>query len=115
MEAELITATKGDVPGKLFTYAAMCPLQRDPTMDEHPLIYMKATASDPDTMYLHKAMKEPDALDFKKAMQKEVQDQTDGEVFRLMQRSQVPKGATILPAVWQMKQKRHIKTHKVYK
>jgi hypothetical protein len=91
MEAELTTSTKDDIPGELFTYPAMCPIQRDPTMDEHPLLYMKATASGQDTMYLHEAMKEPDALDYKKAMQTEVKDQTEGKVFRLMQQSQVPK------------------------
>jgi len=62
-----------------------------------------AASADPDTMYLHEALKEPDKHEFIKAMQQEMNAQLDGKNFSLILRSQVPKGATILPAVWQMK------------
>jgi len=65
----------------------------------------KATA-DPDTMYLHPAMKEPDWEQFREAMQKEVDDQSAHGNFTLIPRKDVPKGATVLPAVWQMRRKK---------
>ena len=68
---------------------------------------MKASA-DPDTMYHHQAMREPDREEFKRAMQKEIDDQLENGNFTMMKRREVPKGATVLPAVWQMKCKRDI-------
>ena len=41
--------------------------------------------------------------------------QLEGKVLELTHINDVPKNATLLPAVWQMKRKRHIKTRKVYK
>ena len=78
------------------------------------LIAMKAQC-DPDTMYHHQAMKEPDSDLFRQAMVKEVRDQMDNKNFDIVLRSSVPKGATILPAVWQMKRKRDIKTGTIKK
>ena len=43
-------------------------------------------------------------------MLEEVRDKTDNENFSIMKSNQVPKGSTILPCVWKMKRKRHIKT-----
>ena len=79
-----------------------------------PLHILKAT-TDPDTMYLHQAMKEPDAEEFKKAMQKEWDDQLSNGNFTIHHCSEVPEGATVLPAVWQMKRKRDIKTRRIKK
>ena len=39
----------------------------------------------------------------------------EGKVLELTHINDVPKNATLLPAVCQMKRKRHIKTRKVYK
>ena len=39
----------------------------------------------------------------------------EGKVLEMTHINDVPKNATLLPAVWQMKRKRHIKTRKVYK
>jgi Reverse transcriptase (RNA-dependent DNA polymerase). len=75
---------------------------------------MKASA-DPDTMYHHEAMREPDRDEFKKAMQKEIDDQMENGNFEIIKRREVPKGATILPAVWQMKRKRDILSRQVKK
>ena len=60
-------------------------------------------------------MKEPDAGEFKKAMRGEIDAQIEGKVLKLTRINDVPKNAMLLPAVWQMKRKRHIKTQDVYK
>ena len=41
--------------------------------------------------------------------------QIEGKVLELTHINDVPKNATLPPAVWQMKRKRHIKTREVYK
>ena len=69
-------------------------------------------------MYMHKAIKEPDAGEFKKAMRGEMDAQIEGKVLELTHINDVPKNATLLPAVWQMKHKRHINvdgSHMVHK
>ncbi len=66
-------------------------------------------------MYMHQAMKEPNKDKFIAAMVKEMDAQLKGENFLLILRSKVPKGTTILPAIWQMKHKCQIQTWKVYK
>ena len=91
-----------------------CPEMKNDILTQHPLEIYKAVA-DPDTMYLHQAMKQPDKREFIKAMVKEVEDQFQNGNFTIIPRSQLPKGATVLPAVWQMKRKRDIRTRKVKK
>jgi len=66
-------------------------------------------------MYLHQAMKEPDKDKFLATMVEEMDAQLKGGNFSLILSSKVPKGATILPAVWQMKHKCRIQTQEVYK
>ena len=61
-------------------------------------------------MYLHQAMKEHDKNEFIKAMKKEWDDQYNNGNFEIVLRTSVPEGAPILPAAWQMKHKRDIKT-----
>ena len=80
--------------------------------EEHTLLAYKASA-DPDTIYMHKSIKEPDAGEFKKAMRGEMDAQIEGKVLELTHINDVPKNAKLLPAVWQMKRKRHIKTREV--
>ena len=41
--------------------------------------------------------------------------QLEVKVLKLTHINYVPKNATLLPAVWQMKRKSHINTRKVYK
>jgi len=62
-------------------------------------------SKDPDTMYLHQAMKEPNKDKFLAAMVEEMDAQLKGGNFSMILRSKVPKGTTILPAIWQMKRK----------
>jgi hypothetical protein len=65
------------------------------------IFYSEMMHPNPDTMYHHQTMKEPDREEFQKAMQKEINDQMQNGTFTIMKRKDVPKGATILPAVWQ--------------
>ncbi len=74
-----------------------------------------SASKDPDTMYMHQAMEVPDKDKFIAAMVEEMDAQLKGFNFSLILRSKVPKGATILLAVWQMKRKRRIQTWEVYK
>ena len=94
------------IENELFAYLAI-PEQED-------MIAHKAT-TDPDTMYWHQAMKEPDKDQFIKASIKEVNDQMDNGIFSIVPATEVPKGVKPLPAVWQMKRKRDIRSRKVKK
>jgi len=96
-------------------FCMQAKIENEPRPEEiNPLRCYKAT-TDPDTMYHHQAMKEPDAAHFRKAMDKEVEDQLQNGNFTIIHRSDLPKGATVLPAVWQMKRKRDIKTREIKK
>jgi len=66
-------------------------------------------------MYLWQAMKQPDWAQFKQAMQEEVNPHTVNGHWKLIKQSHLPKGATVLPAIWSMKRKRRISTREVYK
>ena len=66
-------------------------------------------------MYMHEAMRQPDRKEFVKAMQKEVEDQMRNKNFSIVHIDDVPRDKVILPAVWQMKRKRGIKSRKVKK
>jgi hypothetical protein len=110
METHLL---QQDIPGELFSLSAMFPNSAT-DHDEFPLLAHVAR-SDPDTMYMHEAMKQPDRKQFLQAMQKEVEDQTNNGNWSIVKRSQVPEGASILPAVWSMRRKRRLTTGEVYK
>jgi hypothetical protein len=85
-------------------------------LPENPLLAFKAVRqSNPDTMYLWQAMKQPDWAQFKQTMQEEVNAHTINGHWKLIKRSDLPKGATILPAVWSLKGKRRISTREIYK
>lgn len=74
-----------------------------------------AASKDPDTMYLHEAMRQPDRSQFIEAMKKEVDGQISNGNFALVHIDDVPKNASILPAVWAMRRKRRIETGEIYK
>jgi hypothetical protein len=93
-----------DVPGEIFSATALFP-RDDSIMDMPPLLAYKATA-DPDTLYLHEAMRQADRQKFLEAMTKEIEQQVSMGVYSILKRTQVPEGATILPAVWQLRRKR---------
>ena len=114
MMSEIMVNTKDKIEGEIFCLEALFPMKNNWIENVDPLFAFKATA-DPDTMYLHEAMREKDRDEFSKAMVKEVKDQMDNGNFTIIKATDVPKDKSILPAVWQMKRKRDIKTRKVKK
>jgi hypothetical protein len=115
MELEIKSSTNNkSVPGEIFCLSTMFPKDDALTDQQDPLLAFKAS-TDPDTMYMHEAMREPDSAQFRQAMDKEMTDQLANGNFSLIRRKDVPKGRIILPAVWQMKRKRDIKTQQVKK
>ena len=108
-----ISSNGSAIEGEIFSMESLFP--NDIQMSQnYPYLAFKASA-DPDTMYLHQAMRDPDKEQFITAMHEEVRSQMGNGNFSIVKRSKVPKGETILPAVWQMKRKRDIKTRKVKK
>jgi hypothetical protein len=119
MATEIRQLTQDNIEGELLCLEALFPNHKQEEynqiqLEQDPLYAYKAT-SDPDTMYLHQAMQEKDADQFKAAMIKEVNDQMKGKVLSMIPISEVPEGKTILPAVWQMRRKRDIKTKEIKK
>jgi hypothetical protein len=60
-------------------------------------------------------MKEEDRDKFQHSMAKKVTDKFYNGNFTVIPRSEVPKGQTILPAVWQMRRKRDAKDGSITK
>ena len=108
---EIANAAIIEINDEIFCYEAMYPCVAS---GERDLLAFK-TVADPDVMYMHQAMKQPDKEEFIKAMSKEVEDQTKNGNFSIVDRKSVPKGRTILNAVWQMRRKRDIKTREIKK
>ncbi len=75
------------------------------TWIEQNLLAYKAS-TDPDTMYHQQAMKQPDREKFQEAMKKECEAHYKERNYRLVKRSELPEGGTLLSNVWQMKRKR---------
>jgi hypothetical protein len=112
MVAEVGHLTSGDVPGEIFCLQAMFHDNRHD--HENPLLVHKAV-SDPDTLYYHQAMKEPDKEKFEEGMKKEIDDQFANGNFTVVHKSEVPSDQTVLPAVWQMRRKRDVRTGEIKK
>ena len=112
MVAEVQNLTSGDVAGEIYCVQAMFP--DDQFEYANPLHAYKAV-SDPDTLYYHEVMKEPDRKEFQSAMSKEVNDQFENGNFTVVPRSKVPEGHVILPAVWQMRRKRDVRSGAIKK
>jgi hypothetical protein len=78
--------------------------QKEAWSEQQLLAYKAST--DPDTMYHHQAMKQPDKEKFQEAMEKECEAHYREGNYKLIKRSKLPEGATLLSSVWQMKRKR---------
>lgn len=104
--------TPHTIPGEILRMPI--DMGSDTQAQYQPLTVMKATA-DPDTLYLHEAMREPDKEQFKLAMEKEISDQLNNGNFTVIPRTEVPKGARIIPTVWQLRRKRDIMTGQIKK
>jgi hypothetical protein len=115
MRAEIEQETNSS--NEIFSYQAMYP--RDDTMGDainqaDSLLAMKATA-DPDTLYLHEARRQPDWSHFAEAMQLEIDQQVSTGLYTIVRRTEAPEGATVLPAVWQLRRKRDQRTGNIKK
>ena len=93
-ELQMLVSADTKVPGEIFTYATLYPMDQSSTQDPQ---YAYKASTDPDTMYMHQAMREPNAAKFKEAMQKEMDDQLAKGNFTLVKHTRVPKGRIILP------------------
>jgi hypothetical protein len=81
---------------------------------ELDLLAFKAS-TDPDTMYHHQAMREPDKDKFEEAMRKECTSHYNKGIYKLTHITKLPKDATLLSSVWQMKRKRKPSTGEISK
>lgn len=115
MMAVKIQQNNNDIPAELLAASTLFPMDDTHNSPYDPLLIYKAADWDPDTMYHHQAMKQPDRNEFIRAMQKEVDDQMAEGNFSIVRRSGLPKGTKVFPSVWQMRQKRDIKTQEVKK
>jgi hypothetical protein len=66
-------------------------------------------------MYHHQAMKQPNREKFQEAMKKESEAHNKEGNYKLIKRSKLPEGATLLSSVWQMKRKRKPSTGEISK
>ena len=87
--------------------------EEDAWLDQHPLAFK--AKSDPDSMYYHQAIQQPDKEEFKKAMRKELTAHHMEGNYKLVKKSKIPKGALLLPPVWQLRRKRITKTGEISK
>jgi hypothetical protein len=68
---------------------------------DEPILLVRKSTSNPDTMYLHKAMKAHNAPEFKKSILNEIEHIKRNNLEPVL-KSDVPKGIVILPTVWAM-------------
>ena len=108
MMSEITSVSEGEIQGELFCFSALFPDPQD-EIHEDPLQAFKATTN-PDIMYYHEAMREEDRKEFILAMEKEMDQNFSDNNFEVVPRSSIPNDATVLPSVWQLRRKRHIKT-----
>jgi hypothetical protein len=100
VQASMAETMKGNTNQEYIAYEALhSPPQENPCDHDDPIAIAMKSIMDPDTLYLWEARKEPDFPKFLEAMQKEVDDHTREGHWRLVRKKDVPKGATILPAV----------------
>ena len=64
-------------------------------------------------MHYRQALEQPDREKFLQRIRKEGEAHYSEDHCRLVKRSEVLKGATILPSVWQMKEKKTIHLGKI--
>ena len=107
LQALLVTQTNNNPTLEIYAQEAQ--------VDEDVGLCAMQAHSDPDTMYHHEAMRQPDKQKFKEDMDKERQDQCDNGNFEIIPMKDIPDEAIILPAVWQMRRKRDVKTGTIRK
>ena len=80
---------------------------------EDPLAYI--ASSEPDKVYFDQAMKQPERKEYLNVAIKEFNIRCEQKHWKLVPRSEVPKGQPILDLVYAMNMKRYIVTRQVYK
>ena len=78
-----------------------------------PIAFAAKTGKD--TLYYHQAMKAKDSRQFQEAMQMEIDDHSKYKHWKIVPRSEIPKGQQVIDSVWAMCRKRRIKSKEVYK
>ena len=79
----------------------------------HPIAFSAQMTGD--IMYLHQALQQPDASEFVQAVIKEINGHVSNNNWRIIPRSEVPAGATIVPSVWALRRKRDLTTNEITK
>ena len=79
----------------------------------HPLAFHAIMTGD--IMYLHQALQQPDAAKFVQAVIKEINGHVENKNWRIIPRSEVPEGATVVPSVWALRRKRDLTTNEITK
>jgi hypothetical protein len=79
----------------------------------HPIAFHAQMTGD--IMYLHQALQQPDAAEFVKAVVKEINGHVDNKNWKIIPRSEVPVGSTVVPAVWSLRRKRDLTTKAIVK
>ena len=95
---DLSKVTASDVQGKIFCLKAMLPNYAG-KVEPYQLVIYKVTL-DPDTMYMHQSMNQLNSQEFRKAMKNEWEDQINIGNTLVIERTEVPERATVLPTVW---------------
>ena len=104
--AEICSNPEGDEhQGFIFDLQAMYP--------EHDIIYAMKSSTDPDSLYYHEAIQTPDKVKFLQAMDKEIEANISKNNITLIHKSDLPKNAVLLPAVWQLRRKRNLLTNEI--
>ena len=79
----------------------------------HPIAFHAQMTGD--IMYLHQALQQSDSAEFVKAVVKEINGHVDNNNWKIVPRSEVPVGATVVPAVWSLRRKRDLTTNAIVK
>jgi hypothetical protein len=82
---------------------------------DDPILLAQKSSTDPDTLYLHKALKAPDSSKLKEAMLEEINQHIKKRNWEPMLKSNLPPNTIIIPTVWAMRRKRRIHNQEVYK
>jgi len=79
----------------------------------HPIAFHAIMTGD--IMYLHQALQQPDASEFVQAVIKEINGHVENKNWKIIPRSEVPEGATVVPSVWALRRKRDLTTNEITK
>ena len=79
----------------------------------HPITFHAQMMGD--IMYLHQALQQPDAPEFVHAVIKEINGHVENKNWKIILRSEVPEGATVVPSVWALRRKRDLTTNEITK